>query len=61
MYSKYAKIKIIRSSKIIYKKLSYQIVGIMFDILKELGSSYHEKYYKRAIETYFRINKLLRS
>ncbi|MBU0569197.1 GxxExxY protein [Patescibacteria group bacterium] len=42
------------SSKIIYKKMSYKIVGIMFDVIKELGSSYHEKYYQRAIEAHFK-------
>ena len=37
-------------SEIIYKDLSYKIVGILFGVVKELGSSYKEKYYQRAIE-----------
>lgn len=38
------------SSKIIHKKLSYKVNGVLFDVIKQLGSSYHEKYYQRAIE-----------
>jgi GxxExxY protein len=40
--------------KIVYKDLSYEIVGILFYIVKELGSSYHEKYYQRAVEVRFK-------
>lgn len=36
---------------IIYKRLSYKVVGVMLEVIKELGSSYHEKYYQRAIES----------
>ena len=42
------------ASKIVYKTLSYKVVGILFKIVKELGSSYHERYYQRAIEKYLR-------
>ncbi len=40
--------------KIIYKDISYKVVGILFDIAKELGSSFHEKYYQRALEVHLR-------
>ena len=36
--------------KIIYKELSYKIMGILFKIHRKLGNSYQEKYYQRAIE-----------
>ncbi len=34
---------------LIYPELSYSIVGILFEIYKELGSGYREKYYQNAI------------
>lgn len=40
------------NSKILYKDLSYEIVGALFDAFKSLGSSYHEKYCQRAVELY---------
>ncbi|OIO46106.1 MAG: hypothetical protein AUJ28_03080 [Parcubacteria group bacterium CG1_02_37_51] len=35
--------------KIIYKNLSYQIVGILFEVYNELGYGYQEKYYQRVV------------
>ena len=32
----------------IYKELSYQIVGIAFDVYNNLGPGYQEKYYQRG-------------
>lgn len=40
------------SDKILYKELSYQIVGALYDTIKSLGSSYQEKYYQRALENF---------
>jgi GxxExxY protein len=40
--------------KVVHKKLSYQIVGILFEVYNELGYGYQEKYYEKAIEKYFR-------
>lgn len=37
--------KLMDDSKIIYKDLSYQVVGILFEVYNELGYGYHEKYY----------------
>ena len=39
--------------KIIYKELSYKIVGILFDVFKCLGGGCQEKYYQRAIKKAF--------
>lgn len=39
-------------SKIIYKELSYEIVGALFDAFKSLGSNYQEKYCQRAVEIF---------
>ncbi len=40
------------NNKIIYKELSYEIVGALFDTFKNLGSNYQEKYCQRAVEKY---------
>lgn len=37
-------------AKIIYPDLSYQIVGILFDIHNKIGGGHKEKYIQRAIE-----------
>ncbi len=39
--------------KIIYKDLSYQIMGVMFEVYNELGYGYQEKYYEKAIAKAF--------
>lgn len=39
--------------EIIYKYLSYNIVGIMFEVFNELGYGYQEKHYERAVEKIF--------
>ncbi len=41
------------SKKIIYKELSFKIVGILFDVYNELGYGYQEKIYERAVEKLF--------
>ena len=41
-----------QSDKIIYKELSYEIVGALFDAFKSLGSNYQEKYCQRAVEKF---------
>lgn len=35
---------------IIYKDLSYKIIGILFSVHTQLGNRYQEKYYQRAVE-----------
>lgn len=37
-------------AKLIYPELSYKVVGILYDVYNQLGSSYQEKYYQRAVE-----------
>lgn len=37
-------------NKIIYPELSYEIVGVLFDVFNDLGYGLQEKYYYRAIE-----------
>ena len=38
------------NSKVIFPELSFKIVGILFNVHKELGGKYQEKYYQRAVE-----------
>lgn len=39
---------------ILYPELSYQIVGILFEVSNSLGPGYQERYYQRAISTLLR-------
>ena len=39
--------------KIIYKELSYQVMGVVFGVYNELGYGYQEKYYEKAIAKAF--------
>ena len=41
-----------QSNKILYKELSYEVVGALFDTFKTLGSNYQEKYCQRAVEKF---------
>ena len=44
--------------EIIQKDLSYKIMGILFSVQNALGNRYQEKYYQRAIEEAFKIEKI---
>ena len=44
--------------KIVYKDLSYKIIGVLFDVHKKLGNRYQEKYYQRAVEKGLKQNSL---
>lgn len=46
------------SNKVIYKELSYRIVGILFSVYNDLGYGYQEKYYERALVKYFSQEKI---
>jgi len=35
--------------KVIYKELSYEIVGILFEVFDELGFGHKESYYEQAV------------
>lgn len=39
---------------ILYKELSYQVIGALFDAFKTLGSSYHEKYCQKTVAKFLR-------
>ena len=43
---------------IIFKVLSYKVVGLLFEVSKSLGGAYQEKYYQRAIEKLLLKNKV---
>lgn len=47
-----------QSDKIIYKELSYQIVGALFDAFKTLGSNYQEKYCQIAVGKFLTKRKI---
>lgn len=38
------------SEKVIYPKLSYEVVGVLFRVHNELGIGYREKRYENAVE-----------
>lgn len=40
-------------NKVIYKELSYQIVGILFEVYNSIGYGFLEKHYEKAIEKCF--------
>jgi GxxExxY protein len=44
--------------KIIYKDLSYKIIGLAFNVFKNIGYGYREKYYQRALEEEFKKEKI---
>ncbi|MBM4402128.1 MAG: GxxExxY protein [Candidatus Cloacimonetes bacterium] len=39
--------------KLYYRELSYQIIGILFKVHRELGAMLQEKFYQRAVEKEF--------
>ena len=45
-------------AEIIYPELSYQIVGILFEVYNELGSGLREKTYQQAIKYLLINNKI---
>lgn len=44
--------------ELIYKDLSYEIMGCAFTVFKELGFGYREKYYQRALAEELRKAKI---
>ena len=45
-------------TKVIYPELSYQIVGLLYDVHNQLGNRYQEKYYQRAVEVKLKGKKI---
>jgi len=39
----------LRRKDLVYPELSYAIVGVLFEVYKELGSGYQEKYYQKSV------------
>jgi len=39
--------------KVVYKKLSYEIIGVLFEVYNELGYGYKEGHYEKAIAKCF--------
>lgn len=40
--------------QIIYKDLSYEVMGCLFEVLRELGSGHEEKIYQKALAKEFK-------
>ena len=38
-------------AELLYPELSYQLMGVLFEVHNKLGTKYQEKHYQRAIET----------
>ncbi|MFQ6049535.1 MAG: GxxExxY protein [Candidatus Paceibacterales bacterium] len=41
--------RILKRKDLIYPELSYQIIGILFEVYNQLGPGHHEKHYHKAI------------
>ena len=39
----------VRRNDLLYPDLSFKVSGILFEVFKEVGPGYQEKYYQRAI------------
>lgn len=50
--------KLINDTKIVYPELSYEIVGLLYDVHNQLGNRYQEKYYQRAVEVKLKGKKI---
>jgi GxxExxY protein len=44
--------------KVVYKELSYEIIGAIFEVFRECGYGYKEKYYEEAIAKEFADRKI---
>ena len=44
--------------KVLYKELSYEVVGVLFDVFVDVGYGYSEKYYQRAITKGFKAQNI---
>lgn len=45
-------------AELLYPELSYQLMGILFEVHNKLGTKYQEKHYQRAIETKLKLSKI---
>lgn len=44
--------------KLIYPELSYEIVGVLFEVYNGIGGGFQEKYYQKAIAKEFKGKKI---
>ena len=44
--------------KVVHKELSYQIVGVLFEVFDDLGYGYHENYYEKAVARGLKLKNL---
>lgn len=54
MYETTNKTRHIRKVDLLYPELSYEILNVLFEVYKELGSGYQEKVYQKAIASELR-------
>jgi GxxExxY protein len=40
---------ILKRNDLVYPDLCYQIIGILFEVYRQLGGGYHEKYYQKIV------------
>jgi len=45
-------------NKVIYKKLSYEVVGCLYEMYNSVGFGYQEKHYQRILAEIFKEHKL---
>jgi len=45
--------RVIIRKDLLYPELSYEIIGVAFDVHNEVGGGHHEKYYQRALSEAF--------
>jgi len=44
--------------ELIYKDLSYRVIGLVYDVYNSIGFGYREKYYQRALASEFEESKI---
>ena len=44
----------LKRGDLLYPELSYQIIGVLFEVYNELGYGYQEKYYQKAVSNRFK-------
>ena len=52
------KIKESFKGKVIYPELSYKIIGVLFEVWREIGFSHKEKYIQQAVASAFKKNNI---
>lgn len=50
--------KNLKRKDLIYPDLSYQVVGVLFEVWNELGPGHHENYHQKAVSIGFKKDRL---